>query len=60
MELTGDGEVEVWTTAPAVEGRANQAVCRLIAEWQRVPVSSVRLIGGARGRTKIIEVIAQT
>ena len=57
VEATGDSSLVVWTKAPAVDGRANEAVCRLIAEWRRVPASAVRCISGARNRTKIIEVV---
>lgn len=59
LTAVGDGLVEVWTKAPAAEGRANEAVCRLIAQWQGAPISAVRLVSGARGRTKIIAVLAR-
>jgi hypothetical protein len=51
-----DGQVEVWTTAPAVDGKANQAVLRLIAEWKGVPVSRVSLLHGRTARVKQVEV----
>ncbi|MSQ22986.1 MAG: DUF167 domain-containing protein [Chloroflexi bacterium] len=57
LELTGVDRLEVWTKARAVEGRANEAVCKLIAEWQGVPPSSVRVVQGARSRTKIVEIM---
>ncbi|HEY4889016.1 MAG TPA: DUF167 domain-containing protein [Candidatus Dormibacteraeota bacterium] len=51
------GEVlEVWVTAPPVEGAANQAVLRAVARELGVPVSAVSLRSGARGRLKTVEV----
>jgi len=42
--------------APAVSGAANQSLVRLIATELDVPRSSVRLVAGASGRTKLIVV----
>src|SRR5437870_4671933 len=51
-----DGEsLEVWTRARPIDGRANEAVCRLVADFVHVPPSLVRLVGGARSRVKLIE-----
>lgn len=50
------GQVEVWTTAPPVGGRANEAVRRIIAEWLDVPLWAVSVLAGGRGRTKAIDV----
>jgi uncharacterized protein len=43
-------------TAPAVDGSANQALVRLIADELDVPKRSVRLVAGAASRTKLIVV----
>jgi hypothetical protein len=51
-----EGDLEVWTTAPAIEGRANEAVIRLIADWKGVPASAVQIVAGAHGRTKIVAI----
>ena len=53
--LSGNALV-VRTKAPAREGRANLAVIGLIADYFKVPRSAVRLVSGARGRNKIVEV----
>lgn len=57
-EIVGirDGVVVVRVTAPAIEGRANQAVCRLIAKQLRVGRSSVAVARGGRSRDKVITV----
>jgi len=56
VEAADDGRLEVWTRAVPSDGRANEAVTRLVADWLRVPPSAVRLATGFRSRTKVVEV----
>lgn len=42
---------------PAKEGRANQAVIKLLAEHFSVPESRVRILSGFRNRNKVIAVM---
>jgi hypothetical protein len=44
---------------PPREGKANQAVIRLLAEHFGVPRSRVRILNGFRSRNKVIEVAEQ-
>ena len=41
---------------PPKEGKANQAVIKLVAEHFGVPQSQVRILSGFRSRNKVIEV----
>ena len=41
---------------PPKEGKANQAVIKLLAEHFGVPHSQVRILSGFRSRSKVIEV----
>jgi len=41
---------------PPKEGRANQAVIKLLAEHFGVPQSQVRILSGFRSKNKVIEV----
>jgi uncharacterized protein (TIGR00251 family) len=50
------GELAVRVTAPPDEGRANAAVCALMADALRVPKSAVRVVRGHRSRSKVLEV----
>jgi uncharacterized protein YggU (UPF0235/DUF167 family) len=43
-------------TAPPVDGAANEALIRLLAERLQVSRSAVRLVAGAAGRSKVVEV----
>lgn len=57
-ELAGfrDGILQARVSAPPVEGRANRALCRLIAKRVGVAPSRVRVVRGERSRTKLVEV----
>jgi uncharacterized protein len=57
-ELVGirDGVLIVRVTAPAIEGRANDSLRRLVAKRLRVPTGAVRIVRGHRSRDKVIEV----
>ena len=43
-------------TAPPVEGAANDALCRLVAEAAGVRPSRVEVVRGQRGRQKVVRV----
>jgi len=51
-----DGVLVIRVTAPAIEGRANDSLRRLVAKRLRVPVATVRIVRGHRSRDKVIEV----
>jgi len=54
------GALKVRLTAPPVEDRANEALVRLLAERLKVPRSAVRIVAGAKSRTKRVEVTGIT
>jgi uncharacterized protein len=51
----GDGW-KVRVAAPPERGRANEALVGLLASVLELPAGSVRVVGGQRGRSKVIEV----
>jgi uncharacterized protein (TIGR00251 family) len=57
-EIVGerDGVLLVRVTAPPVEGKANAALCRLIAKQAGVAAGNVSVVRGARGRDKELRV----
>jgi uncharacterized protein len=57
-EIVGerDGALLVRVTAPPVAGRANDALCRLIAKRARVGVRRVSIVRGAAAREKVVRV----
>ncbi|RMD77825.1 MAG: YggU family protein, partial [Gammaproteobacteria bacterium] len=52
------GRLRVRLTAPPVEGQANEALRRLLAEAFRVPLSAVSVERGQGGREKRVRVHA--
>ena len=57
-EIVGEraGVLVVRVTAPPVDGRANEALCRLLAKRARVGVRSVTIVRGASSREKQVRV----
>jgi uncharacterized protein (TIGR00251 family) len=57
-ELTGlrDGVLIARVTAPPVDGKANAALCKLIAGRAGVARSRVSVVRGATARTKVVRV----
>ena len=51
-----DGILRARVAAPAIEGAANQALLRLLADELDIPKRDVRLIAGAASRTKLVVV----
>jgi uncharacterized protein YggU (UPF0235/DUF167 family) len=51
-----DGILRARVAAPAIEGAANQALLRLLADELDIPKRDIRLIAGAASRTKLIVV----
>jgi uncharacterized protein len=60
--LTGvrDGTLTARVSAPPVDGRANAALCRLLATALDVPKSRVEVIRGQSAREKLIRVEGAT
>lgn len=51
-----DGALEIAVRAPAVEGQANRAVVRLLAERLGLREREVRVLIGERARRKLLEI----
>lgn len=52
---TGDC-YKVRLAAPPVDGKANEALIRFLASRLKIPSSAVRIVRGAAGRMKTIEI----
>ena len=57
-EVGGDraGRLVVRTMAAPTDGKANAAVCRLVAAYLGVPVGRVEIVSGHRSRDKMIKI----
>ena len=61
-EIAGviDTALKIRLQAPAVEDRANQALCEFLADLLKRPKSAVRILSGERNRNKRVEVFGVT
>ncbi|HYA98447.1 MAG TPA: DUF167 domain-containing protein [Methylomirabilota bacterium] len=50
------GALKVVLTAPPIEGRANEACIEFLAEFLKVPRSSVTIAAGQTSRNKVVRV----
>jgi uncharacterized protein len=57
VEVLSDGTVKIHLTAPPVEGKANEALLKFLAEILDIPVSHLDIVAGASGRDKLVSVI---
>jgi len=54
--IAGFDEILVKVKEPPKEGKANKAVIKLLAEYYKVPRSSVKIISGMGSKSKVIEI----
>lgn len=52
--------LKVRLAAPPVDGAANEALIRLLAERLGVPRGAIRIVAGAGGRSKVVEIAGLT
>lgn len=57
VEVLSDGTVKVHLTAPPVEGKANEALIKFLADVLGVAPSRVDVVAGAGGRDKLVSVL---
>lgn len=43
--------------APPVEGKANEAVIKVLSDYFHVPKSRIQILKGGQGKNKIIEIV---
>jgi len=58
IEGVRDGYLRVRVTAGAHEGRANEALCRLLAQRAGMPRTAVSVVRGQRSRRKLVRIDA--
>jgi uncharacterized protein len=58
--LRDDGTVLARVSAPPADGKANEALCRLLAKTLGVPRSAVSVVRGQTAREKLVRVDALT
>lgn len=56
VQPQADGSLKVYVTAPPEDGRANEAVVEILAEWLGVKRRDVEIVRGATSRNKVVRV----
>jgi uncharacterized protein len=54
------GAVKIRLSAPPLDDRANESLCRFLAERLNVSTSAVRITAGQRSRTKRVKIAGVT
>jgi uncharacterized protein (TIGR00251 family) len=54
-----DGVLKVKIAAPPERGKANEELCRVLAEHYGVPKSSVRIVSGHTASLKLVKIESQ-
>lgn len=57
VEDLGAAKYKIWVTARPDQGKANQAVIKLLADFFKVPKSRIQILRGETVRTKLIELL---
>lgn len=52
-----EGEYKVKLTAPPIDGKANDMLMRVLADYFDISKSSLKIIGGKTARIKLIEIL---
>ncbi len=60
LDVGAGGVLSVRVTAPPEDGKANAAVCRVVADALGVPKTAVSVVRGHTARTKTLEVCGLT
>jgi uncharacterized protein len=54
------GALKARLTAPALEGRANESLARILAARLKVPMAAVRIVAGEKSRVKRVLIVGVT
>jgi len=49
--------IKVYLTAPALEGRANEALVDFLAEHFRIKTSTIEIVKGLKSRHKVVNIL---
>lgn len=56
VDILADGTYVVKVNAPPVDGKANERVIELLADYFLKPKSAIKLLSGARGKKKVFKI----
>lgn len=56
IDVDANGNYRLHTTAAPVDGAANVAVVRALADYLKIPKSQIKIVRGMTARDKIVEI----
>ena len=56
LEKISESEFRIAVKEPPQDGKANEAVIRLLAQHFKIPKMSISLLHGAKGKIKLFEI----
>jgi len=56
VDILSDGTVKIHLTAPPVEGKANVALLKFLANLLDVSIKQLKVVAGTGGRNKLISI----
>ena len=56
IDVDADGTYRVHITAAPVDGAANVAVIKILAEYFNIPKSQIKIVRGETSRDKVVEI----
>jgi uncharacterized protein (TIGR00251 family) len=56
IEKIDDSHFKVFVKAPAQDGKANQAIIKVLADYFNMPQGQIRIISGQSSKQKILEI----
>lgn len=51
-----DGTLKIKLTAPPVDGKANEALIKLLSDHYNIPKSKIKIVSGLTSKNKTIEI----
>lgn len=57
VEILSDGTVKIRLTSPPVEGKANEALIKFLADILGVAQSKIDIVAGETGRDKLVSIL---
>jgi uncharacterized protein len=55
----GENSFEVWVKERPIQGQANRAVAKVLAEYFKIPVGNIKLVKGFKQRNKVFEAMVK-
>jgi uncharacterized protein (TIGR00251 family) len=59
IEQISKTELRVKVTTSPVDGKANEALIKLLSKYYKIPKSNIQLVRGFKNRNKIVEIIKE-